>query len=359
MLGLYIHIPFCRKKCNYCDFVSQVAEDEQILEYLEAIKIEMNKYFNFQISTIYLGGGTPSILSKDQIKELFLNVKNIFDIKNLKEITVEANPESLRKDKLEAFKNAGVNRLSMGLQSFDNKELKYLGRVHSIEDFKNCYKIARDTGFKNISLDLIYGLPNQTKKVWENNLKKAVQFNPEHISLYPLIIETGTLLHNIEAKVDEDLQAEVYEWSMDFLKKCGYEQYEISNWAKPGFESKHNLNYWHNGEYLGIGVSAASHYKNRRYKNTEDIVLYMQNMKSGKDVFEEYEEISYEKKLSEEIILNLRCSQGFLESNEINIKYGDIIDDLLKNNLIEKNKESVYLTRKGKLLANQVMMRFV
>jgi len=359
MLGLYIHVPFCRKKCNYCDFVSVPAEGEPVSRYIESACLEMKRYSGTKISTVYVGGGTPSILSNENIARLLKEVYKTFDCSETGEITFEANPESLEFTKLAVLKSLNVNRLSMGVQSFDAAELNNLGRVHSVADFENAYSNARALAFKNIGFDLIYGLQDQPFSLWKENLRKAVSFGPEHISLYPLTIEEGTAFFFKAAKIDEALQARIYEWSTNFLKSKGYEQYEISNWAKKGFRCMHNLNYWHNGEYVGIGVSAASHLNSKRFKNTPDVKVYIEKLRDNEDTREESENIDPEKKLSEEIILALRCSQGIRWTDEKHAKYSHVLEDLMKASLLERVDSNVRLTKKGKLFANQVMMRFV
>ena len=359
MLGLYVHIPFCRKKCNYCDFVSSPANGELIKRYIEALCLEIKRYEHAKISTIYVGGGTPSVLSKENMAALFNGIYKNLDCSEIREISVEGNPESLEFEKLVILKSLGVNRLSIGVQSFDDKELVRLGRVHSAGDFVNCYGNARILGFKNMGLDLIYGISGQSFGQWKKNLIRAVSFESEHISLYPLTVEEGTPFHSEGVITDEDAQARFYEWSMDFLNKKGYEHYEISNWSKQGFRSVHNLNYWHNGEYIGIGVSAASYFGSKRYKNSSDVTNYIEKAFSNGELCEESEPIDYDKKLSEEIILNLRCAQGVKWSEEKHTKYGSVVTDLMRQALLEIEGPNIRLTRKGKLLANQVMMRFV
>ncbi len=257
------------------------------------------------------------------------------------------------------MRDLGITRLSFGVQSFDEKELEYLGRIHSVKDFERIYQEARASGFNNINLDLIYGLSDQTLGNWERTLRKAVGFKPEHISLYPLTIEAGTPFSGSGIKVNADVQADMYEFSMELLKKAGYLHYEISNWAKKGFECRHNLNYWHCGQYIGIGASAASYLNGERYKNTEDLKKYMAFADNPREIAEEKEEITFEKKLSEEIILNLRCSRGVRISQEIIKKYGSVLNDLTRESLLAQNDGYFCLTNKGKLLANQVMMRFL
>ncbi|MCB4792463.1 MAG: radical SAM family heme chaperone HemW [Elusimicrobia bacterium] len=359
MYSLYIHIPFCRKKCNYCDFVSFHGQEETIPVYLESVEKEMKKYSTNHIFTIFIGGGTPTLLSCANFETLFKSIRTNFNCHRLSEVTVEANPESLTLDKLKTLKTIGVNRLSIGVQSFMDEELFYLGRVHSFQDFLNAYDLARRVDFANINIDLIYGMPNQTLLHWQRTLQTAVSLAPEHISIYPLTIEPGTPFASSNIAVDEDEQAGMYECSMDYLASKGYRQYEISNWSKEGFKCRHNLTYWHNYEYIGIGVSAASYIKGFRKKNTSNLEEYIRLIEVGASPIQEYENIDYNKKLSEEIILNLRCTSGFFLHKHIEQKYRNVIEVLIKKGLLQKDNQNIKLTRQGLLMANQVMKEFV
>ncbi|MDO8735392.1 MAG: radical SAM family heme chaperone HemW, partial [Elusimicrobiota bacterium] len=266
--AFYIHIPFCRKKCNYCDFVSMPiqtgdtqwhseAKPKNLTDYtdryLKTLVNEFSLRFPLPVShfplTIYIGGGTPSILSEKQIEFLFNGL--FFYLPKLEnnelEFSCEANPESITEQKLRILKNFGVNRLSIGLQSLDDKILNFLGRVHTLKDFSRCYESARKIGFENINIDLIFGIPGQTIENWSSTLKSVVRLNPEHISIYSLTIEKGTRFFENGLQKDDDIDADMYEFAIDYLEKNGYHHYEISNFSKPGFECKHNINYWKNG----------------------------------------------------------------------------------------------------------------
>lgn len=359
MYSLYIHIPFCRKKCNYCDFASVPGRDALIPSYLDAISKEMGKYSRFPISTIFIGGGTPTLLSSSQFEELFNDIRKHFNCHRLSEITVEANPESLDTEKLKALKTLGVNRLSIGLQSFMDEELEFLGRVHNSRDFMKVYEAARHMDFANINIDLIYGISNQTMLHWQRSLQSAVTIAPEHISIYPLTIEEGTVFGDTNITVDEDEQASMYEFSIDFLKSKGYSHYEISNWSKPGFKCRHNMTYWQNQEYIGIGVAAASYIKGFRKKNCSNIDEYLRLIEAGASPIEEYESIDSDRKISEEVILKLRCTNGLLLDKHMENRYGTIIERLAGKNLLEKDGQNIKLTRRGLLLANQVMKEFI
>jgi oxygen-independent coproporphyrinogen-3 oxidase len=357
--GLYVHIPFCRKKCNYCDFVSKPAEAAAISAYMEALYLEMQKYQSLMVATMYVGGGTPSLLSAEQIRDLYAAVRRFFNCTHSSESTFELNPESITDEKLRTLKIAGVNRLSIGAQALQDEDLKYLGRVHTVSDFENAYHAARRFRFDNVSFDLIYGLPDRTLNDWKATLQKAVTYRPEHLSLYPLSIEKDTPFHQTGIKVDDDLQAQIYEWSLEFLSKIGYEHYEISNWALPGFSSKHNLIYWQNKEYLGLGPAAASYLEGKRWKNCTNIEEYVRRVADGGDIIAEEEEIDEDTRLAEEMILKLRCSSGVLLTPTLQQRYGEKIERLIGAHLLERKGQNIRLTKRGLLLANQALQEFV
>lgn len=359
MYGLYIHIPFCRQKCNYCDFVSYSGKQDLVDVYLDALRMELNRYAGKPIISVYVGGGTPSLLSPGQIKELFKTIRKIFNCFHLSEITFEANPESLNDDVLGALKVAGVNRLSIGAQSFSEQNLKFLGRIHSASAAAKAVKAARKHHFSNISIDLIYGMPGQLPLEWQSDLKQAVSQNPEHISVYPLTIEQNTPMFAAGVTTDEDKQAELYEWAMDYLHSTGYEHYEISNWALTGYKCSHNLIYWNNKEYIGAGIAAASYFNGSRYKNCESIEEYIEKSKSGESAIAETEHIDDKIKMSEEMILKLRCSAGIEVSDDIISKFGETINRFIEQQLLERRDKRIRLTRRGLILANHVMREFV
>jgi len=357
--GIYIHIPFCRKKCNYCDFVSLPADSytlkRQIVNYLLSLSDEMSVFLPGKSSgerlTLYIGGGTPSLLSEKQLEFLFGNILNREYIKNgtIDEFTVEVNPESLTDDKLKLFRQYGGNRLSIGCQSLDETILKFLGRVHTKTDFCRCYDLARKNGFENINIDLIFGVPGQTLNGWKNTLWEAAGLIPEHISVYSLTIEKGTKFYKENLKKDDDIDADMYRTAIRFLKKKGYHHYEISNFSKPGFESSHNINYWHNGEYYGFGLGAVSYLAGRRITNTGDMKKYL----SG-EYRESFEELSYEKKISENLMLGLRMLDGVKPGKDALKLHSETISYLEKNNLLKKSGAKLKLTGKGIMLANYV-----
>jgi len=358
--GLYVHIPFCRRKCGYCDFYSTTFKHRPAEAFITALINEMSFYPGAPVRTVYLGGGTPSILPAGLINKLFTAMRSAFEISQSAEITAEANPESLTAGACRTFAENGVNRLSIGIQSFHDGELKMLGRIHTARDAGAAFMRARKAGFKNVSIDLIYGLAGQTESAWLENLSRAMSLGPEHLSIYPLTIEAGTPLSRTGAVVSQDRQAALYELAMDYLQSCGFEQYELSNWAKPGYACRHNLVYWNNETYIGLGPAAASYVNGCRFKNVESLNEYVSTISDGKKAVSETDEIGARVKLAEEMILKLRLAGGIALRRGITDRYGDSLDKLTASHLIEKTVDShIRLTRKGKLLANQVFMEFV
>jgi len=278
MYGLYVHIPFCKKKCKYCDFTSIKYDTGLAGIYTRALIEEAQRYKGVSLATVFIGGGTPTTLTLENLADIFKSIYKNFDCQ-LSEITVEANPESLSKEKLQLLKSLGVTRLSIGVQSFSNEELASLGRVHNSRDFWVALENARQTGFMNINIDLIYGLAGQTLREWQNNLKSALCARTEHISIYPLTVEPDTDFFKSNVKTEENLQSDMYEWTLDFMENAGYEHYEISNWALPGYRSSHNMIYWQNGEYIGLGTAAASYLNGKRWKNECNVKEYIRKIK--------------------------------------------------------------------------------
>jgi oxygen-independent coproporphyrinogen-3 oxidase len=373
VVALYLHIPFCRRKCKYCSFVSYQSREGDIPAYIKVIKKELElRSCDCNIKTIYFGGGTPSLLSSVQLREILSSVKEHYAIAENVEITIEANPGTVDAEYLSSIRETGVNRLSLGIQSFDNTELAMLGRIHNSLEAGNAVKDARSAGFDNLNIDLIYGLPGQTVDDWQNNFKKAIELNPEHISLYALTLEPEEPLYKeIQAdkfpELSSDMAASQYELAEDLLEKYGYDHYEISNWAKPGKECRHNLVYWQTGDYLGVGVAAHSCIERRRTGNTGDLERYItslsQNILPSLDVDEE---ISPELEIAEAIILRLRLCRGINVKDfekrfgiDIMKNYPKRIEELLDFKLIEYNGAYLSLTPQGRLLGNEVFWRFL
>lgn len=375
MLGLYIHIPFCVKKCKYCDFNSFKLSVDEKRRYLNSLKREMELYKenleDKSIDSVFIGGGTPSILNEEEIKILFQNIKNNFQIKDSAEITMECNPGTLTLNKLKTMKECGVNRLSIGLQAVQNNHLEYIGRVHTYEEFEKNYYQAKEVGFENINIDLMYALPNQSKEDWMESLEKVVNLNPTHISAYSLILEENTELFNMYEKhefklLDEDTDIEMYEYTINYLKSNGYNQYEISNYAKKGFECKHNILYWKCENYVGLGVSASGLLNETRYNNLCELDKYENIIHSGKKPIEWEEKLSIKDEIEERIFLGLRMNEGikfkdFYEKYNLNFEeeYKNEIDKLKKMKLIETKDEGMKLTQKGREISNSVFVEFM
>ena len=376
MLGLYIHVPFCAQKCNYCDFNSyKIEEKNQKKEYLISIKKEMELYKedfkNKEFTSIFLGGGTPSILNSEELTILVNSIYENFNINKDAEITMECNPGTLNKEKLETIKSLGINRLSMGLQVTQNHHLKYIGRIHTYEQFEKNYKDAIDIGINNINVDLMYSLPNQSFDEWKETLDKIIKLNPPHISAYSLILEEGTKFYdmymNKEFELnDEETDINIYKYTIDTLSKNGYHQYEISNYAKEGYECKHNIVYWKCEKYLGLGPGASGYIENYRYSNICDVEEYNKCLHNNKKPIEEKNTLSKKDEMEEFIFMGLRMNEGinldrFYEKFGVNFKqkHDNILDKLKNLNLIIEQNNNIMLTQRGKEISNTVFIEFI
>jgi len=372
-IALYIHVPFCRRKCPYCSFVSYDYREADITLYLSALKNELIRRAGGEcIRSIYFGGGTPSLLSVKYIGDLISAISSLSTVEEAAEITIEANPGTINRVYLTAIRELGVNRLSLGVQSMNNKELTLLGRIHTGEDAKEAVRFARGSGFDNLSLDLIYGLPGQTLSDWRHSLDEAIAMEPEHLSLYALTLEADTPMWRAIKEgslpdIDPDLSAEMYELAEDLLAAHNYGHYEISNWARQGQECRHNLTYWRNLPYLGVGVAAHSCLDGHRLANTKSLDKYMDGF-FGKvsPVLELDEEINPELELAETVILGLRLCAG-IDIDDIRGRFGiDIllhyhqqVEELAGYGLLEHADGYLKLTRRGRLLSNEVFWRFL
>ena len=378
-LGIYIHIPFCKQKCYYCDFVSYVDTVERMNKYIEKLKEEIinekNIYQNdYNVTTIYIGGGTPSILEKEHIKDILDILKE--QLKNNKtkfqdiEITIEVNPGTAKEEKLKQYKESGINRLSIGLQSTNDNLLKEIGRIHNYQDFLITYNMAKKIGFENINIDLMIGLPNQTIKDLKNAIQEIKRLNPNHVSIYSLIVEEGTKIEQLlDQKIlelpDEDLERKMYWYVKNSLELLGYNHYEISNFAKPRKESKHNLNCWEQKEYIGLGLAAHSYINGIRYGNTNNLKEYIEttNFQKIKNIEEEQ---TLEDRKKEYMLLGLRKIQGvsiskFKEKYIENPLYlfRNELKKLVDEELITIDLDTIKLTNKGLNLANIVWEEFI
>lgn len=382
-MGIYIHIPFCAKKCKYCDFVSFDDLNDLVKDYCNALIKEIDNIVDelkenaelddIKIDTIYIGGGTPSIIPETEIEKILNRIKSEFNIIQNVEITIEVNPGTASKEKLERYYNIGINRLSIGLQSTNNSLLKMLGRVHNYKQFEEVFDISRKIGFNNINVDLMIGLPNQKLEDVEESVLNIMGKNPEHISVYSLIVEENTQMYDMVYKgelilPDEELERKMYWKVKELLEQNGYYQYEISNFSKKGYESKHNVNCWNQCEYIGFGVSAHSYIEKNRTSNIENIKTYINNCLNG-DYMQNvilHEHQSSSDMMKEYMLLGLRKIEGvniqkFKEKfikNPIYL-FKDELNRLYNMELIEIEDNFIKLTNKGIDLANIVWEEFV
>lgn len=378
-LGIYIHIPFCKQKCYYCDFVSFSGQNEKMGEYIICLEKELESYdlSTYNVTTIYIGGGTPSYLESKMIVDFLVKLKQKLQGNNTPfekmEITIEVNPGTVTMEKLQDYKNVGVNRLSIGLQSTNDKLLKQIGRIHTYQDFLNTYKMANKVGFKNINVDLMLGLPNQSIQDLKNSIEQVNLLQPNHISVYSLIVEEGTKLEKLinEGKLilpDEELERQMYWYVKNKLEQNGYNHYEISNFAKKGKESKHNQNCWKQKQYIGLGLAAHSYVSEIRYSNTENLETYLQNIHDGKleknRIIQERQNLEDTQK--EFMMLGLRMIEGisicdFKEKFGTNPLYlfRNEINRLVSEGLIEVDLDRIRLTNQGLDLANLVFEEFI
>ncbi|MBR2860274.1 MAG: radical SAM family heme chaperone HemW [Clostridia bacterium] len=367
MLGLYIHIPFCVSKCIYCDFVSFGGRQELLPPYLSALKNEAERYKGKRISSVFIGGGTPSLMSENQITGLCDFLHKNFRIDADAEFSMEANPQSLTVDKLKAAKNGGVNRISLGAQSLSDKVLCSLGRCHDRLMLEKAIENVKKTGFDNFNLDLIFALPEQTAAMWEQTLKDALSFQPKHISCYSLIVDENTPLGKMYAEgkvtlISEEEEREMYYLTNRILHQNGIEQYEISNYASPGFECKHNVNYWECGEYIGLGCAAHSYFNGARFSNTVEMEKYI----SQKDIVEQSQTIDKNEQMDEKIIFGIRMNRGISlkEFNDLfkvdfEQRYNLQIQKNLKRGFILIENGFLRLTDKGRDFCDTVALDFI
>lgn len=401
-LELYIHIPFCVRKCAYCDFLSFVAPERAYREYvdklIEEIYGQSGNFAGYCVTTVFVGGGTPSILPAFLVEELFAALYECFDIAEDAEITLEANPGTLTMEKLEVYRQSGINRLSIGLQSADDQELRYLGRIHSYDDFLKSYQRARQAGFENINVDLMSALPGQNLHSWKTTLRKVMMLKPEHISAYSLMIEEGTPFYgrygagntaaaggSISAAVsaavsaagdmvsmlpdlpDEDTDREMYHLTKEMMAAQGYGRYEISNYARPGCECRHNIGYWIGTEYLGLGLGASSYTFGFRYHNTDNLQEYLKlNLYEAGAAARDIQELSLEDRMEEFMFLGLRRMKGVSGSeflarfgqNMWNV-YSEVLPKLQEQGLIQVDAPWVRLTELGIDVSNVVLSQFL
>ena len=372
-MELYIHIPFCVRKCLYCDFLSFPCVAGEKTAYLEALHQEIlccgRGRKDGLVTSVFVGGGTPSLLTGDEMERLFGTLRQQFVFAEDAEITMEANPGTLAEKNLEGYRNAGINRLSIGCQSVHDEELEKLGRIHRFVNFCESFSLARKAGFTNINVDLMSALPGQDLSSWEDCLNRILDFAPEHISAYSLIIEEGTPFYEQEDMLqlpDEDTERLMYERTREILRENGYEQYEISNYARPGYACRHNIGYWDQTPYLGLGLGASSYMDEIRFKNTSDMKDYLHQAKTGVFRREEEEILTPENRMEECMFLGLRMTKGvgfaeFQEKFGVSMMsvYGKTIEHFVREKLLTIRENRVCLTEKGMDLANTVMAEFL
>ncbi|PRO42882.1 radical SAM family heme chaperone HemW [Bacillus sp. LLTC93] len=376
MKAAYIHIPFCEHICHYCDFNKFFIKTQPVDEYLVALEKEMQHTIEQkgeqELKTIFIGGGTPTSLTVSQLNQLMDSIHRVLKpTKNLIEFAVEANPDELSLEKLHVLKSAGVNRLSFGVQTFEDDLLKKIGRVHQRKDVLTSFERARAVGFDNISLDLMFGLPHQEKHHVMNSLETAFSLGAEHYSVYSLIVEPKTVFYNLMQKgklhlPPQEREAEMYELVMDEMERHGLKQYEISNYAKPGFESQHNLTYWSNEDYFGFGAGAHGYVDGIRNVNAGPVKHYLELIEQTGFPYKETHQVTKEEQIEEEMFLGLRKIEG-VKSAHFQAKYGatpkmlfsTVLEELEEKGLIVQDDIGIRLTRKGKLLGNEVFQAFL
>lgn len=376
MRGMYIHIPFCHQICHYCDFNKVFFKNQPVDEYIESIGNELaimkRDGISFKdVETVFLGGGTPTSLSEKQLDRLLAIINSYVDVKSLKEFSTEANPDELTYGKLLVLKNGGVNRLSIGVQSFDADLLKKIGRTHGPDDVAVVIEEARRANFDNISIDLIYGLPGQTKAQWQDTLIKASEFELQHYSGYSLIVEPKTVFYNLMSKgklplPGEDLETEMFDMLIEHMEDHGRMRYEISNFAIPGKESLHNLLYWENETYAGVGAGAHGNLSGTRYSNIGPIKRYMEQVDSGKRPIQNSHIVTSVEAMEEEMFLGLRKTDGVSASlfqkkygMSLDSVYGETLQTLTESGLIEQVGDRVKLTRIGVVRGNEAFQQFL
>lgn len=377
-IELYIHIPFCVKKCNYCDFLSGASTAAQREQYTDALCKEIRSYHTmlseYEVTSIFFGGGTPSILPVSEIDKIMEAVRSTCSLTTDCEITIECNPGTVDYDKMSGYHELGINRISFGLQSTDNKELVTLGRIHTYEQFLSNYKAARDAGFSNINVDLMSALPYQSLASYEQTLTRIANLKPEHISAYSLIIEEGTQFFERfgegkpeeSALPDEELDRKMYEKTKEILADYGYHRYEISNYAKEGYECRHNAGYWKRTEYLGCGLGASSFYQNQRWHNETDMDTYLKAAQLQADIRCEVEVLDQNSQMEEFMFLGLRMCEGIKASEfeavfhtTLKEVYEEPLDRLVKEGLLVQDNDRYYLSEYGLDVSNSVFAEFI
>ena len=369
-LELYIHIPFCVQKCQYCDFLSGPSDQETRDRYIKALRAEIQAVQGveaYEIVSVFIGGGTPSVLKAEAIASIMRTLQEQFFFCEDAEVTIEANPGTVDLEKLTIYRNVGINRLSLGLPSTDAEELKLLGRIHSYEEFLKSYEWAREAGFSNINIDLMFAIPGQTGEAWRQHLYQVAELNPEHISAYSLIIEEGTPFaeQNLDLP-DEDTEYQMYEDTAEILERYGYRQYEISNYAKQGYMCRHNAGYWQRREYLGFGLGASSLYRGMRFSNTRRMQEYLKESRNPDQIRKDVTVLSRNERIEEFMFLGFRMTEGisekkFEENFDVRLMdvYGDILQKYEETGFVEHIETKWRLTRKGIHVSNHILADFL
>ena len=369
-MEIYIHIPFCIRKCDYCDFLSGPSGPEEQADYVQALLREIQAVEEGEgrsVSSIFIGGGTPSVLDERLLGDILREIRNRFKMEEDAEITIEVNPGTANIGKLQAYREMGINRLSIGLQSPEDRELKILGRIHNYGQFLETYQEARTVGFDNINIDLMSAIPDQTYEGWVKNLRTVAELEPEHISAYSLIVEEGTPFAARKLNLpDEDTEYNMYEATVQILKEYGFEQYEISNYARKGRECRHNVGYWTRQDYLGFGLGASSLYGKERFANTADMKKYLENSKNPEKIREKEPSLTREDEMAEFMFLGLRMTKGISKADfqrcfgcTIESVYGEVLEKYESMELLLEKGGRIFLSREGIHVSNSIMAEFL
>jgi len=374
-IALYVHVPFCRARCLYCAFPSRPAGPSTQTHYIEKLCLEIERYFSanpdVKVETVYVGGGTPSTLGKGDIELLLETIRRVAP--DVVEMTFEVNPHEDDLPKIPILLENGVNRLSIGVQSFNDKELGLAGRLHSADDSRSFIKACREFGCSNVSFDLIHGLPSQSVDSFGESIEETLEFEPEHVSLYGLTVESGSRLGSLPERQfrglmlpDGDTQAEMYDLARERLREAGYGQYEISNFAKPGFDCRHNLAYWSGGEYIGFGPSATSYVNGARFRRVSDVDRYLAAQDDGRNTVEFWESLSTRRAAAEALVMGLRMSCG-IDRRKIETRFGVKLTDLVgealekycEQGLLEVDEDNIRLTDRAYFVSNAIFRDFI
>ena len=369
-MEIYIHIPFCIRKCDYCDFLSGPSGPEEQADYVQALLREIQAVEEGEgrsVSSIFIGGGTPSVLDERLLGDILREIRNRFKMEEDAEITIEVNPGTANIGKLQAYREMGINRLSIGLQSPEDRELKILGRIHNYGQFLETYQEARTVGFDNINIDLMSAIPDQTYEGWVKNLRTVAELEPEHISAYSLIVEEGTPFAARKLNLpDEDTEYKMYDATAQILKEYGFEQYEISNYARKGRECRHNVGYWTRQDYLGFGLGASSLYGKERFANTADMKKYLENSKNPEKIREKEPSLTREDEMAEFMFLGLRMTKGISKADfqrcfgcTIESVYGEVLEKYESMELLVEKDGRIFLSREGIHVSNSIMAEFL